>query len=264
MPVPVEICVEDLDRAEDDERYLRCVALPGGEPGLALDSEGAVRWMAEGPGQYGLWVSADDRLVLLRGAGTGPAVVSRAGRSVEAPLSRPVVLRDQDLLLLGGRRLRIHIHGATETVQAPERLSLGALGRIARTATTALALGAAVGVVGADAAAAPGSAPIEVRARPPAPRPAPQVICTITRMGRSAKQGPLMVHATCPAPTPAGRVTVGARGYILDPKTNGVIPNGDVVVTKVSGSKIVAESKLTKPVKATRLRVFVRQVGPDL
>ena len=37
MPTPMEICLEDLGRSTPDERYLRCVALPGGEPGLALD-----------------------------------------------------------------------------------------------------------------------------------------------------------------------------------------------------------------------------------
>ena len=39
-PVPLSICLEDLDAAVDDERYLRCVALPGDdEAGLTLALE---------------------------------------------------------------------------------------------------------------------------------------------------------------------------------------------------------------------------------
>lgn len=40
MPRPLEICVEDLELPPQDDHYLRCVALPGGEPGLALDRDG--------------------------------------------------------------------------------------------------------------------------------------------------------------------------------------------------------------------------------
>ena len=65
-PAPQAICLEDLAAPRDDERYLRCVALPGDEPGLTLDRQGVVRWMPDGPEAYELWVSGDGRLVLFR------------------------------------------------------------------------------------------------------------------------------------------------------------------------------------------------------
>jgi len=256
MPLPIEICVEELDLLEEDERYIRCVALPGGDPGLALDSAGSVRWMPDRPADYGLWVSDDDRLVLLRGEGAGPVTVARAGRSVEAPIGKPVVLLDQDLVLVNGRRLRIHIHGTTEAVYEPEPLTGRALARMARAAATALALGAAVGVGGGAAADPVGqgaSTPIEVRARPPRPARRVLVICTITKMVPGKNKGPLMVHAHCSQPLP-----VGTRGHILDPTTGAPILNGLVIVKTVTGSYIVAESKLSKPVKATQVRFHSR------
>jgi len=248
MAMPVEICVEDLDRAPEDERYIHCVALPGGEPGLALDRKGDVRWMPEEPADYALWVSEDDRLVLLRGEGVGPVTVSRSGRSVQAPVGRPVVLLDQDLLLFNGRQLRIHIHGLAEQIHEPEPLGRSALARMARAAATAVALGAAV-AAGSSATATPATAPIEVRVRPPSPpEPVVRVACKITKMARS-KAGPLMVHALCPSPS---SVQAGTHGEIVDAKGT-PIANGTVVVKKVAGTKVVAQSKLTKPVKATQV-----------
>jgi len=248
MPIPVEICVEELDLP--DERYIRCVALPGGQPGLALDREGAVRWMPDGPADYGLCVSDDDRLVLLRGEGAGPAAVSRAGRSVEAPVGKPVVLLDQDLVQINGRRLRIHIHGATEAVYEPQPLTGSALARMVRAAATAVALGATVGVAGAATAGSP--APIEERSRPPIAQPAPTVLCKVVKMARSRGKGPLMVHALC---SRTGAIQAGTRGQLLDSKS-AVIKDGLVTVKKVDGKKVVAESKLPKPVKATQVRFW--------
>jgi len=43
MPKPKEICLEELDRDPEDENFIRCVALPGGEPGLAVKRFRAVR-----------------------------------------------------------------------------------------------------------------------------------------------------------------------------------------------------------------------------
>jgi hypothetical protein len=260
MPTPVEICLEDLALSPEDERFLRCVALPGGEPGLALDSEGSVRWMPPEPADCGLWVSEDDRLVLLRAEGAAPVTVSRGGRTVEAPEARPVVLRDQDLITINDRQLRLHVHGVAGAVHPPEPLTAGALGRMVRAAGMALALGAAVGASSASAAPATGgpTAPIEVRTRPPAPPAAPQVVCAIARMAKT-KEGVVMVHATCPKPgsTP-GTVRVGDRGYIVDPKSNAPAKYGNVVVKKVKGVKVVAESRLKQPIKATQVRIYTR------
>jgi len=253
MPTPLEICLEDLELTENDERYIRCVALPGGEPGLALDREGAVRWMPEEPAQYGLWVSTDDQLVLLRGDGARPVTVSRAGRSLEAPEAKPVVLLDGDLLVVNGRRLLVHVHGAAQEIHAPEHLTGSALARMARAAAAAVALGAAAlapGQVGiADAA------PIEVRDRPPAPMPTTRpVTCTVTSMAPT-KKGPMLVHATCPATPPL--VPVGARGNLYDAAGN-AIPDGTVTVKSVQGTKMVGETQLRKPVKATKVIFHLR------
>jgi hypothetical protein len=247
MPSLLEICLEDLALPLDGERYIRCVALPGGAPGLALDREGAVRWMPEGPADYGLWVSRDDQLILLRAEGAGPITVRRAGRALEAPAAKPVVLRDQDLLELEGRELRVHVHGATDRVHAPERLSRSTLARVA-SAAAGLALSATVGLGGLTTAVA-GAQPIEVRAQPPDVAERRSVTCEVTSM--TSAKGKTQVHATCPA-TPA--VPVGARGQLLDAKGS---PQGMVVVKQVKGTKVVAEAQLAKPVKAPKLKIWI-------
>jgi len=254
MPTPMEICLEDLDLSPEDERYIRCVALPGGEPGLALDSEGLVRWMPGGPAAYGLWVSADDRLVLQRAESAGPITVRRGGRSLDAPAASPVVLLDGDQLQVNGRRLRVHVHGVAEEVHAPEPLTLG---RLARTAAAALAIGAMVGGASDAAAHTPGIAgvgappPVEVRRRPPKPAPPRRrVVCSVTSM--KVKQGIVVVRATCPE-----QLHVNAWGQILDAKGQ-PMKDGHVVVKKVKGDAIEAHaSSLKRPVKATKVQFRV-------
>ena len=269
MSHPKEICLEDLDLSPEDDRYIRCVALPGGEPGLALDREGAVRWMPDGPCAYGLWVSADDRLVLLREGGSGPITVARGGRIQEAPVDKPLILVDGDLLTLQGRRYKVHVHGQTELVYPPEPTSRAALAKVARAATAALALGAVIGAGGSTSASAESAivgdvapAPIEVRARPPAPPPMKQVHCNITKQVTN-KKGRLMIHATCPGnakdPISAGAVGVGARGQLLDPKTKQPLKDGSVIVKTSTKGKIVAEAmQLKKATRATSVRFYVR------
>lgn len=255
MPTPIEICLEDLDLSPDDERYIRCVALPGGAPGLALDHEGLVRWMPEAPADYGLWVSDDDRLMLLRGKGAGPITVQRGGRAVEAPAGNPVVLLDGDQLQINGRRLQVHVHGEAEEVYPPEPVTGRALARLARAAAAALALGAAVGA-GGEAAGQPaitaGAIPVEVRKHPPS-RPAPMrnVLCKVTSI--KAPKGRVMVKATCPEPIP-----VGTSGFLLDAKGNAV-EDGIVTVQKAKGKVIEAHAfRLKRPVKATTVRLNLR------
>ena len=94
MPEPKEICLEDLAAASLGERYLNCVAVRGDEPGLALDAHGVVLWRSDGPHACELWVSADERLVLVRPAGAPEVRVTRAGRSLDAPEGKPVILLD--------------------------------------------------------------------------------------------------------------------------------------------------------------------------
>ena len=258
MPKPVEICLEELDRASEDDCFIRCVALPGGVPGLALDQEGILRWMPEGPEAYGLWVSADDRLMLLRAEGARPVTVERGSRSVEAPVGKPVVLLDQDLLRLGGRRLRVHVHGVAQEVRPPERLSLSALARLARAAAMAtMALGGAA----TAAAAAPGAdpsarapvlqepPPIEVRVRPPKPAPPPRrrLECNITSQ-KAGPRGKLIVQATCPS---VEGLRVGLYGNILDPATGQSMTDGLVRITGIQGKKVVTEAeRLKRPIRA--------------
>jgi hypothetical protein len=246
----LEICLEEIEET-NDERFIRCVALPGGQPGLALDRDGAVRWMPEEPAPYGLWVSADGQLVLLRGSGAGPIVVARGGRSLEAPPEKPVILLDGDLLRVGGRELRVYLHGETVASRPPERLSASALARAARATAAAVALSAAVGI-GAAAVAAPSSAPIEVRDRPPAAVAMRSVYCDVASIAPS-KKGPLVVIATCPKNT---SLAVGTQGTLQDEK--GAIKDGEVKVVKLDGTKLTAETtKLKKPVKAKKIHFYV-------
>jgi len=259
MPHPKEICIEDLELSEregtaNQAPYIRCVALPGGEPGLALAGEGMVRWMPDGPAARGLWISADERLVLLRAANAGPITVERGGRRVEAPEGKPVILVDQDLLRVNGRRLRVHIHGAAEAIYPPRPLTAGAIARLGRAAAAALALGAVVGTPGSGEARAPGPPPIEIRAQPPAPPvQARPVECTITAMKPS--ETAVMVHATCRG---ASGITKGLFGTILDPRTGRAMVDGQVMVKEVNKGKVVCVTmKLTKPVKATTIRFMV-------
>ena len=162
MPKPIAVCLEDLDAAREADRYLRCVAVDGGEAGLSVDAGGAVLWRHEA-GAFDLVVSQDERLVLLRPEGGAPSTVSRDGRSLEVPCGKPVVLLDQDRVDVGGRRLRLHVHGEAPDVHAPAPLEpeqdSGAVANLARAAATALALGAAVGAAGCKS--------LEVRDRPP-------------------------------------------------------------------------------------------------
>jgi hypothetical protein len=249
----LEICLEETALPPDDARYVRCVALPGSAPGLALDRQGAVRWMPDAPADYGLWVSGDDQLILLRAQGAGPITVRRAGRALEAPCAMPVVLRDQDLLEIDGRVLRVHVHGPTDVVHPPERLSRSMLARAARATAAALALSATVGLgsgAAADQYASP--PPIQVRPQPPdmAPPPRP-ILCNVTSVAPTKKGS--TIHATCPSgPTPP----VGSRGQLLDAKGN-AIDQGQIVVTQVKGSKIVGETTLRK-VQAAKAK-FVRE-----
>jgi hypothetical protein len=179
-----------------------------------------------------------------------------------------VILLDQDLLRVNGRRLRVHVHGETDIVYEPERLTRSALARMARAAATAMALGAAVGA-GSASEANPlavgmevdrSSAPIEVRRRPPAPMPRRRPVdCSITAM-KESKKGVLMVHALCPAGT---KIYKGLQGHILDPKSGAPLKNGNVFVESVksskAGEKVVGSApNLKQPVKAKSVRFRVR------
>ena len=108
-----------------------------------------------------LWVSQDQRLILYRPDGAA-VVVRRAGRALDVPFGKPVVLLDKDGVEVGTKRLRVHVHGeapaiaAPSFLPAPERIeSRGGL----RGAAAAVAISAAIG----------GAALFEVRCHPPSP-----------------------------------------------------------------------------------------------
>jgi hypothetical protein len=178
MPQPLAICIEDVLETRSEARYLRCVALPGRQPGLRLGGGGEVLWRSEDTLACELWVSGDSQLILFRRAGAGPVIVTREGRSLAVPEEKPVVLLDLDEIGVAGRRLRVHVHGAAATVAAPEPLAAlvapaSRRGLLARAAAVALAVGAAVGSSACRKR-------IEVRDQPPAvsrePQPEPKKV----------------------------------------------------------------------------------------
>lgn len=179
MPRPLALCLEDLDARPGDPEFLRCVALAGGEPGLTL-RDGQVAWQDPEGADAEFWISLDERLILRRREGGRAARVVRAGRTLEVPASKPVVLRDQDELVFGppgGRRFRVHVHGEARVVHPPQPLLRKAWAPLAAAAM----LGAAG--LGCPSTAATGTGPagkvepppIEVRDMPPSPVEAPEV-----------------------------------------------------------------------------------------
>jgi len=143
MSKPLAICIEDMD-AQAETRYLRCVAVPGRQPGLRLDEAGCVLWKSDDGVSCELWVSADDRLILYRPEDVTRVTLRRAGRSLDAPCGKPVVVIDQDQIDVGARSLRVHVHGDAPAVAAPSPLPARSrpLGRLARTVATAAVIGA--------------------------------------------------------------------------------------------------------------------------
>lgn len=166
MPAPQQICIEDLRSSTPDARYLRCVAVAGRAPGLRVDARGRVLWRSDDAVACELWVSLDDKLVLYRPEGAAPVRVERGGRALDVAPGRPVILIDQDLVLVGGRELRVHVHGEAPEVHAPAFVTEAML-RAARAVSAAALVGAAA------AGCSSGAAPIEVRERPPAVMPMP-------------------------------------------------------------------------------------------
>ena len=167
MAKPLAICIEDVG-SQAKTRYMRCVALPGRQPGLRLDEVGQVVWRSDDGVACELWVSADGRLVLYRPEGAIPVSVHRAGRSLDVPYGKPVFVIDKDEVDVGERRLRIHVHGEAPMVAAPSPLAFKSRSfkHLAQAATAA----AIVGTVSAL-----GCSPIEIRDDPPTVTPAPTI-----------------------------------------------------------------------------------------
>ena len=183
MPQALALCLEDL-HASADGRYLRCVALPGRQAGLRISQQGAVSWKISGGVACEMWVSADDQLILLRPPGAVPVIVERAGRRLDVPTDKPVVLIDQDVFRVCGRTLRVHVHGVAETVTPPSPLLPRKAGSTRLAAL--MALGAVV--AGCD------KPPVEVRDRPPA-------IASPPSRSYDPEQGESSDRAEAPAPS---------------------------------------------------------------
>ena len=167
---PLAICIEAISEKAKATRFTRCVALPGRQPGLKLDASGNILWrtdQAAGTGAAELWVSKDNRLILFRPEGAPPVTVHRAGRSLNVPYSKPVVLVNLDQIALNNRQLRIHLHGETANITAPTPLTTASETRVRK--PKLLAQGAALAAIIGALAVSGGC--VEVRENPPAPLP---------------------------------------------------------------------------------------------
>ena len=173
MPTPIALCLEDCHPAHETERYLRCCAVSGRQQGLVIALDGRVLWKTEARRLCEVWVSVDEKLICYRppGAPAG-ARVHRQGREVALEEGKPVVVIDQDLLLLPDRRYRIHVHGPASVVSEPVQVHLepptsSPLVRIA--AAGAVAIGALSGAACEKKAAEEEAhvVPMEVRENPP-------------------------------------------------------------------------------------------------
>lgn len=126
MPVPCSLCLEDLVEENPDQQFLRCVALPGRQPGLRLHADGSVGWKTSNAIACEVAVSRDQELLLFRPAGARSVRVCRGGRTLAVPSEKPVVLADGDEIFVAKRHFRVHIHGETTNIIAPTPLILGA------------------------------------------------------------------------------------------------------------------------------------------
>jgi hypothetical protein len=139
-PEPIELCLEELDVSDDNEPYVRCVAVSGGCLGLCFSPRGEVLWRLNDGALAELWVSQDGKLIFFRKMPVGSVSLTRSERHLELPLEKPVIVLDSDEIGVGGKLYRVYIHGATTRVAPPERLNL----RRARSLTVgaAIAVGA--------------------------------------------------------------------------------------------------------------------------
>jgi hypothetical protein len=168
-PRPIELCLERV-RSSSADRYVRCTAQVGRAMGLALGVDGRILWREQSGVGCEIWVSADQRLMAWCPPGTPPTTLYRAGRVLQLPRERPVVLRHHDELELAATRFRVHVHGVTNLVHAPAIVRT--LARAAAAATLALAVGGSAGC-GGLAAPHPDATAADATAAPPDARDVP-------------------------------------------------------------------------------------------
>jgi hypothetical protein len=171
MPKPLSLCLDFFGTR--GSKFMCCVALPGGQPGLGLDSTGSLLWQDRGNTACQLWVSSDKCLIAYRPEGATGFTLHRAGRVLEVPSGKPLVVLDKDELEIGTQRLRIHVHGTASEITGPSEYipGSGVLGGIvSATAAAALALTGGVGLPGCGPGGQQGpTKPIEIRDKPPKP-----------------------------------------------------------------------------------------------
>jgi nucleoid-associated protein YgaU len=171
MPTPKAICIEDLKPRRGHPRFLGCVAVAGREEGLGLGPGGDVLWKGPTPPACELWVSMDECLILYRRDGAPPVTVTRAGRGLQVPPVKPVVLLAGDEIGIGARRLRVHIHGPAPAIRPPTPVAIEVSPRRAGRSARAAAAAAALGSMAAAGAVEVRDAPPKVAPPPPPPPP---------------------------------------------------------------------------------------------
>src|SRR5512142_1480470 len=97
------ICLEHLEAADDTRRWLCCTSTAGGSPGLRLLDDGVAAWQTNERVAAELFTSADERFALLRVSGGCAHRLRRAGRNLDVPEAKPVILIDGDRIEIGGR-----------------------------------------------------------------------------------------------------------------------------------------------------------------
>ncbi len=210
MPRPLAICIEDCYPQHESLRYLRCTAITGADPGLAVTPEGEVTWKGEGPRLCEIWVSADDKLICFRPPGSpAGARVHRAGREVTLEENKPVVVISGDYLLLPHHCYRIHVHGDAPAVTEPRYLDFEepASSTWSRFAVAGmLALGTFV-VPACSRPSSEGTKPVEVRDEPPSvavpdPPPMEEAMPPVPPPMEVRDEPPKVMIKNDPAPPP--------------------------------------------------------------
>ena len=138
MVKPIALCLE-REATDTDARYVRCTARPGRESGLAIGLDGSILWCEPKPLACEIWVAHDQRLVVLRPAGSPPICINRARRNLQVPEAHAVFVLDGDELVVGAHRYRLHVHGMTDELQPPRPL------RVARGVAVAAAMAMSLG-----------------------------------------------------------------------------------------------------------------------
>ena len=118
MAKAIAVCIE-RQAAPGADRFIRCTARSGREAGLALGVDGSILWCSKTGAACDLWVTDDQRLVAVRAAPVDSLRLERGQRALDLPTGRAVVVLDQDVIVLGAQRFRVHIHGTTEIVHPP-------------------------------------------------------------------------------------------------------------------------------------------------